>query len=151
VKRFTPEFVAEIYRIDEAVLHARADELKAQFVRMGFLDDTPEPSAEAVMQWYRPVFEPLIAPQPYTFTREYAARVVQRMYDPFGETAAVIREFHLPKDVLFLNRIYVGLNSVLAALGACADWRGIYEEYRVGAAPVSDLGVAERAFFETRV
>ena len=147
VKRFTPEFVAELYLLDEAVIHGRANELKAHFVRMGFLPDAPEPPADAVLEWYRPVYEPLTAPQPFTFTREFAASVVQRMYDPFGPTADVIRRFDLPKDFLFLNRIYIGLNSVLAALGATGDWRNIYEEYRVGAKPITELGEAEREFF----
>ena len=71
-------------------------------------------------------------------------------YDPAGPWADVTRRFAVPKDYVFLNRIIVGLFSVLAALGASADWRTIDTELRDQGPPTTELGRLDAEWRATR-
>src|SRR5205807_9451538 len=97
----------------------------------------------------RPTFAPILEPQPFTYTEEFAAATVRRMFDPFGPGAAVNRRFDLPRDYVFVNRIYIGMNSVMGALRATADWRAVYDEHRTGV-PASEVGKMEMEYFGER-
>ena len=130
VKRFRPEHVEAMKAMERAVIDDDDDALLRAFVDTGFLHGKEIPSAEDVMAWYRPSYEPVLAPQPATYTREFAAEAVRRQFDPLGPWGKIVRAFDLPKDFVFLNRIFVGLNSVLAGLDATADWRALAEELR---------------------
>ena len=101
------------------------------------------------MEFYRPTFEPMLEKQPFTFTPEFAARTVQHIFDPFGPGSGVNRKFDVPKDFVFVNRIYIGMNSVLGALRATGDWRAMYEEGRTGVS-ATELGARDMAWFAER-
>ena len=51
---------------------------------------------------------------------------------------------------MFLNRIVLGLESVLGALEATADWCAIDEEIRTGAPPATDLGLQDHEWLVSR-
>jgi predicted unusual protein kinase regulating ubiquinone biosynthesis (AarF/ABC1/UbiB family) len=146
VKRFTPEQQRAFYEIADAVLADDAEELRRLFVTLGFLSETDAPSAHEIMEFYRPTFESMLAPQPYTFTPEFAAKTVQHLFDPYGPAAGVNRKFDIPQDFVFVNRIYIGMNSVLGALRATADWRAMYDEARTGV-PATEFGALDMAWY----
>lgn len=129
VKHFTPAQVEAMKDMERAVLTDDAELLCRAFVAQGFLGDEAPP-ADDLMAWYRQSYEPVLAPQPATYTPEFAAGAVQRHFDPLGEYGKLVRAFDLPKDFVFLGRIFVGLNSVLGALRATADWRALADELR---------------------
>src|SRR5947209_3870982 len=92
VKRFTANQQRAFYEIAEAVLHDDVDALKRLFLELGFLSDDA-PSGEEIMAWYRPTFAPMVETQPFTFTPEFAAAIVQRIFDPFGPVAGINSTF----------------------------------------------------------
>src|SRR5205807_2402013 len=83
------------------------------------------PQAPRLLDGYRLPLAPVIAPQPYRYSKRYAADLVAAYYDPAGPWSDVTRRFSTPKDFVFLNRIIVGLESVLGMLEASADWRAV--------------------------
>jgi predicted unusual protein kinase regulating ubiquinone biosynthesis (AarF/ABC1/UbiB family) len=129
VKRFTPDQLDAMRRASRAAFDDDAGALVAALRDVGALPPGKAIDPERIMAWYRPSWEPFLAPQPYTLTPEYAADVVARTFDPLGEWGDVVRGFAVPKDLVFLNRISLGLNSVLGALRATADWRAIADDY----------------------
>lgn len=71
-------------------------------------------------------FEPLLAPQPYRYSRDYTGRLATRTAEMKLLVAKKIFKVGIfdtkrPGSV-FLHRINFGLNSILAQLGAEADW-----------------------------
>ena len=66
-----------------------------------------------------------------------------------GMDKDVMRHITVPGEFVFTNRIFVGLYSVLGALGATADWRAIFEEDVTGQ-PTTELGRLEADFFAAR-
>ena len=150
VKRFDKRQQAAFFEVADAVLQHDAEWLMRLFLELGFLNAKDAPSAQELMDFYRPTFAALLAPQPFTFTREFAATTLHLFLDPFGPGQAVNRKLVSPGDFLFTNRIYIGMNSILGALGATANWRAIYDEGRTGVS-ASDMGASDIAWFaETR-
>ena len=83
---------------------------------------------ERLLEWYSILMMPVLAPQPFTFTAEYAALAVATTYDVYGEWGDVIREFRIEPSYVMTNRIQLGMNSVLAGLAATGDWRAVFDE-----------------------
>ena len=142
VKRFSPEQVAAMRRISAAVFaDDDADTLFESFVGLGCIPSTTKLEPQRVFDWWAPIWDPgRGAPGPFTFTPEFAAWVLERNFDAFGEWRDIARGMGIgreSKDWTFLTRIQLGLYSVLGALHATGDWRAIHDELRTGEAPTA--------------
>jgi predicted unusual protein kinase regulating ubiquinone biosynthesis (AarF/ABC1/UbiB family) len=151
VKRFSPEQVAAMRRISAAVFEDDdADALFESFVELGCIPRTTELQPQRVFDWWAPIWDPGRGePQPFTFTPEFAAWVMERNFDAFGEWRDIARGMGIgpeSKDWTFLTRIQLGLYSVLGALRASRDWRAIHDELRTGDEPRTDLGHQHQAW-----
>jgi predicted unusual protein kinase regulating ubiquinone biosynthesis (AarF/ABC1/UbiB family) len=124
----TPEPLGRITRLvlegrTEAVMSAM---LAERFIRPGLSID-----ADKVMDYLRPVLEPLAQPE-FTFTREWMREQAQRIGDPRNEAARVGRLLNLPPEYLLLHRVTLGSIGVLCQLGARAPYRQIAETWQPG-------------------
>lgn len=124
----TPEPLGRITRLvldgdTEAVIAAM---LAERFIRPGLDID-----ADKVMDYLRPVLEPLAQPE-FTFTREWMREQAQRIGDPRNEAARVGRMLNLPPEYLLLHRVTLGSIGVLCQLGARAPYREIAEAWQPG-------------------
>ncbi len=95
-------------------------------------------------------FEPLLAPQPYRYSRDYTTRLARRTADMKLLVAKKLLKTGIfdtkRPGAVFLHRINFGLNSILAQLGAVGDWPAEVDAiYRAGgfvdeAAPAPNAG-----------
>jgi predicted unusual protein kinase regulating ubiquinone biosynthesis (AarF/ABC1/UbiB family) len=128
VKRFTRSELDAMARVLVAVVDRDGVALRMALEASGFLDAGARLADERLLAWYSILMEPVLAPQPWTFTPAYAALAVATTYDVYGEWGDVIREFRIEPTYVMTNRIQLGMNSVLAGLGATGDWRAVFEE-----------------------
>ncbi|HEU5271414.1 MAG TPA: AarF/ABC1/UbiB kinase family protein [Jatrophihabitans sp.] len=124
----TPEPLGRITRFvlqgdTEAVIQAMRDE---KFIR-----GTLQIDAEKVMDYLRPILEPLAQPE-FTFTRTWMREQAARIGDPRNEAARVGRMLNLPPEYLLIHRVTLGSIGVLCQLGARAPYRQIAEEWQPG-------------------
>jgi predicted unusual protein kinase regulating ubiquinone biosynthesis (AarF/ABC1/UbiB family) len=124
----TPEPLGRITRLvlqgdTEAVIQAMRDE---RFIR-----GTLPVDAEKVMDYLRPILEPLAQPE-FTFTRTWMREQAARIGDPRNEAARVGRMLNLPPEYLLIHRVTLGSIGVLCQLGARAPYRQIAEEWQPG-------------------
>jgi predicted unusual protein kinase regulating ubiquinone biosynthesis (AarF/ABC1/UbiB family) len=150
VKHYDRDDMAQVQRMVRAVVADDARALRAEFVEAGIFDATTGPAAQEILAWYRPGFEMLTAPQPYTMTPELIARVIENHMSLRGSTGRVVRSLRLPRDFVFLTRTDLGLWSVLAELRATGNWRAITAELDEGADPATDMGQADAAFWAAK-
>jgi len=129
----------------QAAIDGDAEVLLEQYVHQGFVPGEP-PDAQATLAWARESLTPLLGDQPFTYTPEYAARIVDLEFSPRGPHSAVVQKLALPGEYLALSRIDLGLTAVLAGLHATSDWRSIREEMDHAAAPVTRYGKLEAAY-----
>lgn len=77
-------------------------------------------------------FEPVLADQPYKFTRSYTEKLAQITIDSKKKMASrfLLKGVPVPRmrGWLFFNRILFGLNSILATMRARRDWRRLIVE-----------------------
>jgi predicted unusual protein kinase regulating ubiquinone biosynthesis (AarF/ABC1/UbiB family) len=145
VKRFSPEQVAAMRRISAAVFEDDdADALFASFVDLGCIPRTTKLEPQRVFEWWAPIWDPGRGEaRPFTFTPEFAAWVMERNFDAFGEWRDIARGMGIgreSKDWTFLTRIQLGLYSVLGALRSTCDWRAVHEQLRQGDRPPDSPG-----------
>ena len=60
-----------------------------------------------------------------TMTSEYASAVARRFFDFYSPLAAYAK---IPRSYVIVQRINLGVFSILAEMNATADWRRISEE-----------------------
>jgi predicted unusual protein kinase regulating ubiquinone biosynthesis (AarF/ABC1/UbiB family) len=154
VKRFSPEQVTAIRRISQSVFDdGDADAMFRCFVDLGCIPRTTRLQPQRVFDWWAPIWDPGRGTEPFAFTSDFAAWVLERNFDAFGEWRDIARGMGIgpeSKDWTFLTRIQLGLYSVLGALRATADWRAVHEELRRGDPPQTDLGRKHRAWRAAR-
>lgn len=124
----TPEPLGRITRLvldgdTEAVIAAMQ---KERFIRKGM-----EIDADKVMDYLRPILEPLAQPE-FSFTRTWMREQAARIGDPRNEAARVGRMLNLPPEYLLLHRVTLGSIGVLCQLGARAPYRQIAEKWQPG-------------------
>ncbi|MCE0535928.1 AarF/ABC1/UbiB kinase family protein [Kineosporia rhizophila] len=149
VKTWDTAQVGWMVRAVQAAIDGDPDELLKQYTAQGFVPGEP-PEPKALLAWARESLAPVLAEQPFTYTPEFAARIVDLEFSPRGPHSAVVQRLALPGEYLALSRIDLGLTSVLAGLHAASDWRSIREEMDLGAAPATRLGELEAAYREAR-
>jgi predicted unusual protein kinase regulating ubiquinone biosynthesis (AarF/ABC1/UbiB family) len=97
-----------------------------------FPADTSAPLRELIEKYVLYCFEPVLAPQPFRYTREYTTRLSELTIEAKLTVAKNLLRFgwREPKrhGLVMLSRILFGMNSVLATLEAEADWRSLLRE-----------------------
>jgi predicted unusual protein kinase regulating ubiquinone biosynthesis (AarF/ABC1/UbiB family) len=146
VLHYGPDTIAQFNRLGDVVLAGDAHGLKDLFIEMGLFPPGDKVDADRLLAWYGEAWRPPLERGPWTFTPEWAASVVEQWYDLLGPWADVSRRLSIRRDMVFMNRITLGLNSVLGALRATADWYALDQEIRPDAPPASELGRLEAAW-----
>ncbi|MBO0776691.1 MAG: AarF/ABC1/UbiB kinase family protein, partial [Actinobacteria bacterium] len=150
VKRFAPEHIATMQGIVRAGVDSDPAGLFQVLRRAGFVDPADAPAPGELLDWFQVQLGALIAPQPFTYTPEHAAAVIQSEYSPFGQYSGVTQRIRLHPEYLMITRIDLGLTSVLGALRATGQWAAICDEWDRGGPPATPMGVADVAFWEGR-
>jgi predicted unusual protein kinase regulating ubiquinone biosynthesis (AarF/ABC1/UbiB family) len=83
----------------------------------------------------------------FTITPEYISTVMIDAGDPRSRYWDMMKNETVPQDSLFANRMQGMTLSVLARLGATANWHRIMSEWLYGSPPASPLGEADAQFF----
>jgi predicted unusual protein kinase regulating ubiquinone biosynthesis (AarF/ABC1/UbiB family) len=146
VRRFTAEQMDMIVASVRAAVAGDAEALTAAFRASGFLNGAEVPEPAELLAYMRESLRASVAPQPFTFTREYAARVVEAEYAVNGEFREVIRKMTPPPHFLFLSRIDLGVTAILGELNATGPWEAIRQEWDEAGPPATPYGEQDRAF-----
>ncbi|SCL65863.1 Predicted unusual protein kinase regulating ubiquinone biosynthesis, AarF/ABC1/UbiB family [Micromonospora citrea] len=129
----TPE---PIGRIAGLALRGDADEVVAGLRAEGFIGAAEEIDAQAVLDFLRPMLEP-IAAEEFRFTRAWLRAEATRLASPRSPAYQLSRQLNLPPSYLLIHRVTLGSIGVLCQLEAKAPYRGILERWLPGFAPVS--------------
>lgn len=134
-------------------MKALAAEDRASLLRLldeaGFLPrGTENVDTDLLVSWFRIFNEPVLEDREWTYTPEFAKKVIRTTTDPRLGYVDMLRKLNLPPDYLMLNRIQWGVNSILGRLRATANWQRVTEEFWYDAPPATDLGAQEQAFMQ---
>ena len=116
--------------------------------RLGLLQEGAE--GTAVVSAFSHLFAPFRRDAVEPFPPVLTGPALRAAAGPAASLSAVRRDLRVPAGLPFVNRTVVGMYSVLARLGAVANWHRIAREYAFGEPPSTELGEAERAWQERR-
>ncbi|MEM7142916.1 MAG: AarF/ABC1/UbiB kinase family protein [Actinomycetota bacterium] len=128
---------------DPAVFRAAAEEQDVLRADAPFTDDE-------IYEWFTAYYELILEDEPITVTTDYSVGLLYQTFD--AKTHAILKHTNVPPTFALIQRINLGLFSILGQLGATANWRAISEELWVwtDAPPSTPLGEEEAAWVAAR-
>lgn len=147
VKRWADGELERLMPLIDPLLDRDPDEMIKRMVSAGFLPADHGLEAQHVWEYvimpYRAYLDPV-----FEFTPEYTQKAIAKMIDITGPYADVIEKLMMPTSFVILDRVVWSMSALLGKLHARNRWREMLDEYRFGAAPVTDLGRAEAAWLK---
>ena len=98
---------------------------------------------QEIYDWFASYYEMILDDAAATFTSDYSATLLRQTFDT--KTNAILKHANVPPTFALIQRINLGLFSILGKLGATANWRRISEELWewTDAPPSTPMGHAE--------
>jgi predicted unusual protein kinase regulating ubiquinone biosynthesis (AarF/ABC1/UbiB family) len=128
-KAFTPAEVRWFEQLITAMCITHdIDEFVRLSVEVGVLSNPERFTRDLLEGYFSHFYEPVLHDQVLTITPEYASESVRRYFDLSSPYAEVMKAANLPPGMVIVQRINLGLFSLLAELGATQNWRRIAEE-----------------------
>ena len=130
VKEFDDATVASLHQFALAARSDDDEQMLDALMGTGVLKTKEGIDRRFLLDRIYNAWAPIRATQPYHYTRQWAEeQVADIMMMKLGKKErALLRAADMPPDQVFLLRINVGLNSVLAQLGCTIDWDDLGEE-----------------------
>ena len=149
VKQFTAKEVEDAEMILRHIVFERdIAAYRRSIEEVGILRPGAPVSDEDIERYFGHFYEIVMEDREVTFTHAYAAELVQRLFDLQGKFGDIAKYANVPASMVIIQRINLGLYSVLASLGATANWRRVAEEIwpLVRGAASTELGRQEAAW-----
>ncbi|HEX3898234.1 MAG TPA: AarF/ABC1/UbiB kinase family protein [Mycobacteriales bacterium] len=117
VNRLPDGLPAAIGPLGRLALEGRAEDVLQGLRDEGFVPDGLEVDAQAVLDYVRPLIEP-VAAEHFHFTRSWLRREAARVADPRSPASQLGRKLNLPPTYLLMHRVAAGSIGVLCQLDA---------------------------------
>ena len=150
VKRWSPgEWQRLSPTLDAVIVQRDPRATMREMEHVGFLVPDHGLHAEQVYAYVSSPYVPYLSEE-FTFTRRFMQDTLTTMIDLKGPHAPVIEKLNMPASFVILDRVGWGVSALLGKLEVTAPWRGMLLEYQTGSAPVTPLGLADRAWREAK-
>lgn len=123
-----PEMIGTAARM---TLAGEAEGVLAMLREAGFVKPTIQVDARAVLEYLRPILEPLAAPT-FAFSRQWIKAEAARLGNPRSDANKLGRQLNLPPEYLMIYRVTLGSIGVLCQLEAEGPFRGVVERWLPG-------------------
>jgi predicted unusual protein kinase regulating ubiquinone biosynthesis (AarF/ABC1/UbiB family) len=126
-----PEPVGRLTRL---ALAGDADGVLEGLRAEGFVKPDVEVDAVGVLDYLRPLLEPIAVPE-FQFTRAWLRAEATRIANPRSPAYQLGKNLNLPPSYLLIHRVTLGSIGVLCQLEARAPYRSVVERWLPGFAP----------------
>lgn len=117
-----------------------------QLVALTFIPSLDGFDPAVLFEYFGYFYEPIQEDREFAFSRAYNARSFKQIFKPDGKFGGLSKQLNMPRDFVFVNRIQWGVHSILAHLGARANFHRIQRELLFGDPPSSELGRIDERF-----
>ena len=150
VKHFEPTEVEQFARLIRAMIQRDPAEFRGTAEEVKVLRADAPFEDQEIFDWFAAYYEMILDDAPVTFTSDYSAGLLRQTFD--AKTHAILKHTNVPPTFALIQRINLGLFSILGKLGARANWRRISEELWewTDAPPSTPMGHAEAAWLAER-
>lgn len=128
MKKLDVETLSAQWRIVEAAREGDSHSMASAMREAGYISsDTGRSEEEALGRFIRALVEPVREDKPYRFTPRSRAEIARLFMAETGEGEGLRKVWSLPRDLVYFNRLNLGLAGVLTALRAENNWFRIFE------------------------
>ncbi|MER3522381.1 MAG: hypothetical protein C4317_09635 [Acidimicrobiia bacterium] len=128
MKRLNNETLRAQKRIVEAARRNDTEAMLESMKEAGYVStDTTDNQAETIAHFLKTLIAPIVEDKPYRFTPASRAEVARFFTTDDDKAESVRKLWSLPKDLVYFNRLNLGIAGILTALQARANWHRIYE------------------------
>ena len=151
VKHFEENEVQQFARLIRAMLDRDAVEFRRTAEEVKVLRPGAPFSDDEIFDWFAVYYELILENKVLTVTPEYSARLLFKTFD--ARTNEILKHANVPPTFALIQRINLGLFSLMGKLEATANWRAISEELWVwtDAGPSTPMGEDEAAWVASGV
>jgi predicted unusual protein kinase regulating ubiquinone biosynthesis (AarF/ABC1/UbiB family) len=135
-------------RMFRAAVEGRKHDLRHLMAESGFLASDSTLTADDVYQWWAGLCYELLAPQPATYTKGTSQRATRGLIAFSADHP--IRRMLVPDDSVFMNRVFLSINTICGALGATVHVRALADDMDGLAEPITPLGKQHIAWVRER-
>ena len=132
-----------------AAVDGRKQVMRDRMAELGLFAGGSTLSAEEAYQWMAQLVYELLEPQPVTYTQEPHERAIRDLVD-LRSSDHPVRRMSIPDDLIFLIRIPLMVNPIVATLGATVHARSIIDDMDGVAEPITPLGKLHDAWVRQR-
>ncbi|MGI9009528.1 MAG: ABC1 kinase family protein [Streptosporangiaceae bacterium] len=129
VRRYSPRQIRTVQAVMRAIADSDPVLMLDAMTEAGYVNAKDPPDAGALLAWLQATHAPVISPQPYTYSPEYAAMLRGADLARAGKFADVIKRLTIPADFLSIVRVNLGVTAMLAGLRSTGNWAAIHREY----------------------
>ncbi len=146
VKRWSPgEWERLQPTLDAIIVHRDPERVVAAMESSNFLRAGHGIDPHLVYDYVSSPYEPYLTDE-FTFSRQWMADTIGKMFDVQGPHQPVIEALNMPATFVILDRVVWGVNAILGKLDVTGPFRAMLLEYVTDAEPATDLGAAEAAW-----
>ena len=151
VKHFKADEIDQFARLIRAMLDRNAEEFRHTAEAVNVLRPDAPFTDDEIYDWFAAYYELILDEKEVTVTSEYSGKLLYKTFD--ARTNEILKYANVPPTFALIQRINLGLFSLMGKLEATGNWRSISEELWVwtDGAPSTPLGEAEAAWVESEV
>ena len=147
VKRFDEFHRSGVVEMVRRTIDGQIGELYSAMYRLGLVSEDSSVTATDAHGWWQEYLKAFTAPQPYTYGALDGATLVRELVN---KPDSVAGQLDLPRDMVFLTRIDLGLDATLAQLRATLPVRAVVDELDGVGEPATELGRQHVAWARNR-
>ncbi|MEU7630546.1 AarF/ABC1/UbiB kinase family protein [Nocardia sp. NPDC049220] len=144
--RMDPEHVRFELICLRAAAEDRAEDLRELMIQRGVIDSPQEIDADECLEYVLAASEWCLVDEELTITPELASGAFLLAVDPRAGEFTGMKQQNLPPEHLFSRRADFLTFGMLGQLGSTANWHRIAREWLYDEPPVTELGIAHRAW-----
>ena len=149
-KKLDPEQIQLEQKAIDAASRNDPEDLRQALHELGFIKNPSKLDAERLMEHVMVIGGWYMEDREYEVSSRRVMKVIESTSDPRSEFYGVMRRESLPAEELMGRRMETGVLAVLAQLKAKRNWHRIMREWVYADPPSTELGEADREFFEAR-
>lgn len=135
-------------RMFRAAVEGRKNDLYCLMSESGFLATDSGLTADDVYQWWTGLCHESLAAQPATYSEDSSRRATHGLVALSADHP--IRRMLVPDDFVFVNRLFLSVNTICGALGATVHVRALAEDMDGLTEPITPLGKQHIAWVRQR-
>ena len=126
-----------LVRSIRTTLDHQLDDLRTVLQQQGFFGPDSDLTKDEVYGWCSQTVRAMTGPQPFAFGSGESTSIIRQVLE---SNDAVLRRMDVPADWVFISRLSLGIDTVLAELQATGYYRSIVDDLDGVAEPETELG-----------